>query len=269
MTDRGVIFDINKYAVNDGPGIRTTIFLKGCPLDCGWCHNPESRNSSIEKSPEDRHKKLLNLPFSETRNTIGMIVSVKDVMKEIKKDTIFYEESGGGVTFSGGEPLMQPDFLLTLLRKCKELGIHTAVDTSGYASTESFKKIQEVTDLFLFDLKVIDNRDHIKFTGVPNGLIHKNLMFLSDYGKEIRIRIPLIPGVSDTEKNLNDTINFILSIKNISGIDLLPFNELIDGKYKRLEKTLEFRNLKTQTEDELSSIHKIFEECNCEVNIRG
>ncbi|MGA8266015.1 MAG: glycyl-radical enzyme activating protein [Ignavibacteriaceae bacterium] len=269
MTDRGIIFNINKYAVNDGPGIRTTVFLKGCPLNCQWCHNPESRYSAVEQSNSENLKKILNLPLSDTKNTIGLVVTADEVMKEVLKDSLFYEESGGGVTFSGGEPMMQPEFLYTLLCRCKEKGIHTAIDTSGYASTESFKRISEVTDSFLFDLKIIDNKLHIKYTGVPNRLIHENLTTLDDLGKELRIRIPLIPGITDTEENLDDLIRFIKLLKNATNIDLLPFNELIDGKYRRLEKKLELQNLKTQSDDILNQILEKFKVTEKEISLRG
>jgi pyruvate formate lyase activating enzyme len=269
MTDRGIIFNINKYAVNDGPGIRTTVFLKGCPLNCQWCHNPESRYSAVEQSNSENLKKILNLPLSDTKNTIGLVVTADEVMKEVLKDSLFYEESGGGVTFSGGEPMMQPEFLYTLLCRCKEKGIHTAIDTSGYASTESFKRISEVTDSFLFDLKIIDNKLHIKYTGVPNRLIHENLTTLDDLGKELRIRIPLIPGITDTEENLDDVIRFIKLLKNATNIDLLPFNELIDGKYRRLEKKLELQNLKTQSDDILNQILEKFKVTEKEISLRG
>jgi pyruvate formate lyase activating enzyme len=269
MVSKGIIFNINKYAVNDGPGIRTTIFLKGCPLNCLWCHNPESRDSSLEKSTAGNLKKILNLPLSDTKNIIGLVVTADDIMREILKDYIFYEESGGGVTFSGGEPMMQPEFLYTILSTCKKKGIHTAVDTSGYASTESFKKMAEVTDSFLFDLKIIDNKEHIKYTGVPNRLIHTNLVALDELGKELRIRIPLIPGITDTERNLNDIIEFIGPFNNVTNIDLLPFNELIDGKYRRLDKNLELQNLKTQSEDILNQISQKFKETGKEISLRG
>ena len=269
MADRGIIFNINKYAVNDGPGIRTTIFLKGCPLNCQWCHNPESRDSSIEIPAKENLKKLLNLPLSETKNAIGRIVTSEDLIKEILKDIVFYEESGGGVTFSGGEPMMQPEFLMKMLIKCREKGIHTAIDTSGYATTNSYKKIAEYTDLFLFDLKLADNKEHIKYTGVPNRLIHKNLLELNTLGKQIRIRIPLIPGITDTDKNLSEIITLIRPLKNISNIDVLPFNELIDGKYSRLEKSLSLKELKMQSEEELKEISGKFDGLGYEVSIRG
>lgn len=269
MSERGIIFNVNKYAINDGPGIRTTVFFKGCPLSCQWCHNPESRDSSIEKSQSVNLKKILNLPLSKTKNNVGLVVSVDEIMGEILKDVLFYEESGGGVTFSGGEPMMQPEFLLNLLKKCRDKGIQTAVDTSGYASTGSFKIISKFTDLFLFDIKIADNKEHIKFTGVPNGLIHKNLLELNKLGARVRIRIPLIPGITDTEKNLTGIIKLISSVKNITNIDILPFNELIDGKYKRLEKKLDLKKLKTQSEEHLRTISGFFDGLGYEISIRG
>lgn len=269
MSSRGIIFNINKYAVNDGPGIRTSVFLKGCPLNCSWCHNPESRDSAIEKSASENLKKILNLPLSETKNVIGRVVGVEELMTEILKDLVFYEESGGGATFSGGEPMMQPEFLLKMLKSCRKNGIHTAVDTSGYASTDSFKTIAEFTDLFLFDLKLANNKEHIKYTGVPNALIHKNLSALNEIGKSIRIRIPLIPGITDTPENISGIMKLIEKLNNIEGVDILPFNELIDGKYTRLEKNLELRELKTQTEEELNSISREFEANGYAVTTRG
>lgn len=269
MSRKGLIFNINKYAVNDGPGIRTSVFLKGCPLNCRWCHNPESRDSTIEKPASENLKKILNLPLSETKNVIGRIVSVEELTSEILKDRVFYEESGGGATFSGGEPMMQPEFLLNMLKSCRKNGIHTAVDTSGYASTDSFQTIAEFADLFLFDLKLADNKEHIKYTGVPNALILKNLSVLNDLGKEIRIRIPLIPGITDTPGNISGIMKIIEKLNNIEGVDILPFNELINGKYTRLEKELELRELKTQSEEELNAISGEFEARGYAVTTRG
>lgn len=264
----GIIFDIKKFALHDGPGIRTTIFLKGCPLDCWWCHNPES----IRRLPE----KIDIVPIS-TSNKIceqeselfGKEYSVEEILTEIKKDLLFYEESSGGVTFSGGEPLIQNQFLAEALSECKAAGIHTAVDTSGYAGKNLFTRIYDNTDLFLFDLKIIDEDRHKEFTGVSNKLILNNLRTLSKRGDKVIVRIPLIPGITDTEKNLSDISQFLMKLENIKRIDLLPYNEIAESKYKRFNKPSRLGNLKTQDEDKLNKIKNYFGDPRFEVSLRG
>ena len=172
------------------------------------------------------HAKALELVAKDT--------TVELVMKEIEKDMVFYEESGGGVTFSGGEPLMQPDFLYGLLKACKEKGIHTALDTCGYAKTEVLLKISEYVDLFLYDLKVISEEKHMKFTGVSNELILENLRELSCLGKNIIMRFPLIPGVNDDETDILELGKFVSSLKNVNEIDILPYHKAGVEKIKRL-----------------------------------
>ncbi len=269
MEIRGTIFDIKKYAVHDGPGIRTTIFFKGCPLRCLWCHNPESQKLTPESAENITHKKFLNYSDSKNGNFIGREITVSELMKEIEKDVMFYDESGGGVTISGGEPLMQPEFLFKLLKECKAKDFNTALDTSGYASQDLFNKIYDYVDLFLFDLKIIDKKEHLKHVGVPNKLILSNLINLCHKGKKVRIRVPLIPGITDTEKNLNQIIEIISDLKNISNIDLLPYNEMSEGKYSRFNKKFELKNLKTQPEITINRIKKSFEPLGCEISIRG
>ena len=166
----GYVFDIKKFAIHDGPGIRTTVFLKGCPLRCWWCHNPES----IKQIKIDENN---SCTASET--SIVRKYSVNELLKIIQKDLIFYDESDGGVTFSGGEPLIQIDFLELILQKCKSEYIKTAIDTCGYVKTESFERIYKYTDLFLYDLKLFDDELHRKYTGVSNNLIKENLEFLN------------------------------------------------------------------------------------------
>ena len=183
---KGVIFDIKRFAVHDGPGIRTTVFLQGCPLGCWWCHNPEGQ-----------------------RNNAGNKVSVAEVMDEVIKDSIFYEESNGGVTFSGGEPLHQSGFLSELLKGCKKEGFHTCVDTSGYATKESIDLIMDDTDLFLFDLKHTDDTVHRKYTGVSNSCIIDNLKYLAGKKKEIILRFPVIPGINDSTDNISEMLKLL------------------------------------------------------------
>ncbi len=269
MQHTGIVFDIIKYSVHDGPGIRTTVFLKGCPLDCIWCHNPESKKLEPETTTKITRNKVLKLSYSETKDVVGREVTVDEIINEVFKDRMFYEQSGGGVTFSGGEPLMQPKFLKELLLKCKEQDIHTAVDTSGYASKEAFELIIPYTDLFLFDLKIISETEHKKYTGVSNKLILRNLIFLSEAAKKIRIRIPLIPEITDTETNLGQIAEFLSKLKNIFNVDLLPYNELSEGKNKKFNSKAQLENLKMQSDESLDKIKKTFEPLGVEITIRG
>jgi pyruvate formate lyase activating enzyme len=264
----GIIFDIKKFALHDGPGIRTTVFFKGCSLDCWWCHNPES----IRKLPE---KIIINLPGNsgkycdKSEVLFGKEYSADNLLMEILKDQVFYDESGGGVTFSGGEPLLQIDFLKEILQVCRDSGIQTAVDTSGYVSKSSFVQIYDLTDLFLFDLKIVDDELHFKFTGVSNKLILGNLKYLSEKGNKVIIRIPLIPGITDTEKNLSALSAHLMKLQNIKKIDLLPYNEIAGSKYKRFNRPSRIGNLKTQDEEKLEEIKTYFRGLNSEISLRG
>lgn len=174
---------------------------------------------------------------SQALELVGKKMTVTQVMKEIEKDIAFYDESGGGVTFSGGEPLMQPSFLHSLLKACKELGIHTALDTCGYASSNVLLKISKYVDLFLYDLKVINDEKHIKFTGVSNKFILENLKMLSQNGREIIVRFPLISGVNDDEKDILELGAFVSSLKKVKELDILPYHKAGIEKSKRLMKT--------------------------------
>jgi len=235
MSNTGIIFDLKKYAIHDGPGIRTTVFLKGCPLNCWWCHNPESQKPEPESRGKFNQKSNLKL-LQQKDDLIGKKVTVREVMEEIEKDIIFYDESRGGATFSGGEPLVQEEFLLELLKECKRKDIHTAVDTCGFAPFSVFEKINSFVDLYLYDIKIWDDKLHQKFTGVSNNLIHDNLIRLSKLNKNICIRIPLIPGIVDTEDNITALIRFISTLKNIKQVDLLPYNKIGEGKYAKLNR---------------------------------
>ncbi|MEJ2634342.1 MAG: glycyl-radical enzyme activating protein [Calditrichia bacterium] len=271
MNEKGIIFNIQKYAVHDGPGIRTTVFLKGCPLQCRWCHNPESQKSEIEPANGFRVRQFLtDTPVSaEEEENIGQIVSAAEMMKEIEKDILFFDESGGGVTFSGGEPLMQPEFLAALLSACKAKEIHTAVDTCGHVPWKSFEKIYAKTDLFLYDLKLMNDADHVKYTGVSNRLILENLMKLTKAGKKIRVRVPLIPGITDTRKNLDGLADFLTSSKEIHHIDLLPYNFLSSSKYTKLNQPNQLGHLEVQSEEFLGEIKQHFENSGFIVNVGG
>jgi len=263
----GLIYDIKRYAIHDGPGIRTTIFFKGCPLRCLWCHNPESWRSHaelgfrrarcvrcgrcVEQCPQKAISITDGLPDTDpdrctlcgrcvescpagAREIIGSQMTADQVAAEIKKDIIFYDQSGGGVTFSGGEPLAQPDFLLALLELCRKNSIHTAVDTTCYAQPEVVDAVAEKTDLFLCDVKHVDSELHERFTGADNILIFENIRRLAEAGKEIIIRIPIIPGYNDSMQNIDATARFAASLPGLKRIDILPYNRGGTEKASRL-----------------------------------
>jgi pyruvate formate lyase activating enzyme len=229
---QGIIFDIKRFAVHDGPGIRTTVFLKGCPLRCKWCHNPESWNPG----PDITEKVILldGHEFREKEQT-GRMVSVEEVMAEVKKERLIMEESGGGVTFSGGEPLMQPMFLEELLKASTRAGFHTAVDTSGFAPQDDLVRILPYTRLFLYDLKLFDSSLHEKNTGVPNEMILENFRWLMQQGIPVRVRIPVIGGYTGTPENLTKILDYIVPYREkICQADLLPYHRIGMHKYAKL-----------------------------------
>jgi pyruvate formate lyase activating enzyme len=267
LTITGLIFNIQRFSINDGPGIRTTVFLKGCPLHCPWCHNPESlspkneialradrcvqcgdcyevcKNHAILKADGSystlREKCLIcgdcvDVCVSEGREMIGKEMTTGEVLEEIKKDTVFYLQSGGGATFSGGEPFMQHEFLISSLRACQQEGIHTAVDTTGYTSPSILERVAQYTDFFLYDLKTMDDDRHQLFTGVSNQYILKNLCLLAGWKKQIVVRVPIIPGFNDDEKNILAIGNFISRLGTIREMQLIPYHESGIEKYRRL-----------------------------------
>jgi pyruvate formate lyase activating enzyme len=228
---KGIIFDIKRFAVHDGPGIRTTVFLKGCPLSCQWCHNPES----IDTRPFTSSKKVLvENEWFEHAEEIGVAYSVDEIMSILLRDRVFYDESDGGVTFSGGEPLMQPEFLAASLEACRREGLHTAIDTSGHIGRQYFDLIMPFTSLYLFDLKHCDPLKHKRSTGYTNEMVLSNLHFLVKSNKPVRVRIPVIPSFNHNENDMREIMLFLLSLPGkIEQVDLLPYHTLGNNKYKR------------------------------------
>jgi pyruvate formate lyase activating enzyme len=263
----GIIFDIKRFAVHDGPGIRTTVFMKGCPLSCQWCHNPESMSAAICTVPKT--VRIGDKTFTEDE-TVGREMAVEEVMKELRKEQVFMEESGGGVTFSGGEPLQQADFLFEMLIACKAERMHTTVDTSGFSSWKTLEKVAENTDLFLYDLKLIDNILHKTYTGVSNKLILENLEKLLEMGKKVRIRIPMIPGMTFTEENINQTLDYLSGLKfPVEGVDLLPYHNTASHKYERFGMENKLDELKAIRKIDLAETKLRFEKTGFEVQIGG
>lgn len=215
---KGRIFSIEEFAVNDGPGIRTTVFLKGCPLRCAWCHNPEGWSPEPQWLDKKGRKELC-----------GYEISADDLARKVSRDRDLYRDSGGGVTFTGGEPLSQAKFLCEVMALLPD--IHKAVETSGYASPEVFGKVLELADLLLFDIKLADSDLHRRYTGVGNGLILGNLALLRESGKPFVARIPLIPGVNDTRENMEATARLLNGAKGLQRVELLRYHKTAGAKY--------------------------------------
>lgn len=300
--DTGTVFNIMKYSIHDGPGIRTTVFLKGCPLNCWWCHNPESQayhqeillfqdkciqcGKCIEACPTEALTlqngiisvirdqcnfcgKCTDICPTEALELVGKRMTVDEVMREVDKDQIFYDESKGGVTFSGGESLVQHKFLKQILEQCKLREIHTTLETTGYAKFEIIEAVAKDVDLFLYDLKLINDEKHKKYTGVSNQLILENLKKLSLIHHNIIIRIPLIPEINDDDENIFKTGELILSLKNIKEVHLLPYHKAGVEKYKRLGRIYKIPEIPTPDSEHMKKVAKKFEELGLKTKIGG
>lgn len=285
---RGIIFNIQRYAIHDGPGIRTTVFFKGCPLSCFWCQNPESQKlkpevfldksncvccgvcvavcptgSSVlseDSSTIDRVKctgcgKCVEACPNGARSLVGKYVTVDEVMQEVLRDRKFYKNSGGGITLSGGEPTAQPEFALAILRRSKEEGLHTALDTCGYAPWSTLEKILEYTDLALYDIKHMDPVKHREATGVSNDLILENAKRIARY-KPMRVRVPIVPGFNDSVKDITAIVDFVKSSLGSVPIDLLTYNNLCESKYLRLDRT--YIQLEGKSEEAMKELESIY-----------
>jgi pyruvate formate lyase activating enzyme len=245
-----------------------TVFFKGCPLECWWCHNPEGISSeaeSVERVDRIGEKEFIKV------ETVGHEYGVEDIMKILEKEKIFMEESGGGVTFSGGEPLMQIEFLEEALVACKENSIHTAVDTSGYITGNRLDRILPLTDLFLLDLKHLDPLMHKKYTGVSNEQILSNYNKVLEMGKEVIFRFPVIPGYNDDKPHLNELKEYFMSHSgsNLKRIDLLPFHKIGSSKYKRFNLEYRMSDIKQPSDSRMDKLKSFFSDTGLPVKVGG
>ncbi len=301
----GVVFNIQRFSIHDGPGIRTTVFLKGCNLRCFWCHNPESLSSQPEvqffpekcilcgacvatcpngaqllvtnESGSQERRYLRDLCqgcfrcisecFSGALVQIGRSYSEEEILEEIERDREYYRYGQGGVTFSGGEPLLQKDFLVSVLKSCQRQGIHCAVDTAGNVAWNLLEEVVPWADLFLFDMKAFDEETHRRATGSGNRRIQENLRRLTKTGKEIWIRIPVIPGVNDSQAEIDAIGDYLAPLSNIRWVELLPFHTLGSEKYPSLDRQYTAKGLTPPSNEKMASLQAVLEQRGLAVRI--
>jgi len=298
----GIVFNIQRYSIDDGPGIRTTVFLKGCPLRCLWCSNPESQKFK----PEVMHRdslcnecgectkacarqaisfngrgvhinrrscndcgKCVEVCAPEALRLMGNRVTVDEVLREVERDAQYYRNSGGGVTVSGGEPLSQYEFTGELFKRCREAGIHTCIDTCGYAEAEPLQKVMPCTSLVLFDLKHIEPDAHQELTKRSNEVIIRNLEIVAGMGIPTVIRVPLIPGLNDSDEALTAIARTVLGISSLNEVNLMPYHRFGMGKYKSLDRRYALSRLVRPIDAEIQRAKNIFESFGLKCQVAG
>jgi pyruvate formate lyase activating enzyme len=305
LSVQGLLLDVDRFASHDGPGIRTTVFLKGCPLACSWCHSPESRLShpellyqvdrctgcwlcldacphralsaagqgdkpvaALDRSLCDACGRCVDVCYAGALKLAGTVVSVGDLVAQVRKDIPFFRRSGGGVTLSGGEPARQAQFAYHFLKACQASGIHTALETTGYATWGVMSRLADVADLFLYDIKFVDAELHRRYTGVPNLLILDNLRRLAALDKEIHVRVPCITGINDSPAQIAAIARFVAEIE-LSHIVLLPYNGAAGAKYEWLDRDYALRGTVPQPDAHLHALADVCRGAGLHVQIGG
>ena len=296
----GTVFNVMHYALHDGPGIRAVVFLKGCPLACRWCHNPESQNVGPELMITAERcigcgdcltvcptgaavlvdgvpgatdactacGRCVDVCLAGARTIAGRTMTVADVMSELVRDRVFFEESGGGVTFSGGEPLMHAAFLKSLIDACRDEGISTAVESCGMSDLAPLLAVGDKVDLFLYDVKLMDTARHSEATSVGNETILANLAALAEVHAHVIIRFPVIPGVNDDKDNVDLMVAMMRQL-GLCEIDLLPYHRIGTDKYKRLGRSYELAELQPPSAEMMEGIRRVFAEAGIEATVGG
>lgn len=254
----GRIFNIQRFSIHDGPGIRSIVFFKGCFMRCAWCCNPESQKYEIQTMREGGKEKV-----------VGRDVTVKEILPELLADMPYYRRSGGGVTLSGGEILYQPDFARDLLRACKDNGLHTAVESTANAPVESLVKILPYLDLFLMDIKHMDSAKHKEYTCAPNGLILENARRIAESDVELIIRTPVIPTFNDTAAEIRAIAKFAASLPGVKEHHLLPYHRLGQDKYAGLERNYSLKDIEPPTKERMEYLLSVAEESGLKCQIGG
>jgi len=302
MSSSGTVFDIQRFSIHDGPGIRTTVFLKGCPLTCPWYHNPESQRRDpqllfyankcigcgkcfevcpvsgalmpdskerINRERCDSCGKCTETCYAQALEMCGKEMTVEQVIAEVEKDRPFYETSDGGMTISGGEPLAQPEFTVELLETAKRAGLHTALDTSGYGSPDALRRAAAFTDLVLFDIKIADPERHQQATGVDNRQILANLRVLEEVGVPVVFRVPVIPGYTDCDENVRAAAALAAKTKNVRELDLMRYHRLGESKWRRLGLTYRLEGAEPPTEERMRLLKEMAEAQGVAVKVHG
>lgn len=298
----GIVFDLKRYTLHDGPGIRMAVHVKGCPLRCAWCHNPESQSHAPEilvrpdrcigcgkclaACPQgaipagagflitdetlcDGCGRCADVCPAEARQICGRAMTPDDVLRAAERERLFFEQSGGGVTLTGGEPLASPDFTVALLRACKAREFHTALDTCGFAPYAALEATIPYTDLYLYDVKHMDPEAHKRYTGVDNDVILTNLRRLGEAGAAIYARMPFIPGANTDEQNLHAMGKFLARVPGVRQLNLLPYHNAAEDKHNRWSKPYELKGLHAPTENALQNAAKLLETYGLKITIGG